>query len=84
MRYVPALLLSSIFLATAVQAAPVCWTPVPERSAITFSVDQAGAPLQGIFKAYTASLCFDGAGGSMRVDVDTASADTEEIGRAHV
>lgn len=78
MRYIHALLLSAAFLSSAAQAAPSCWTPVPEQSAITFSVNQAGAPLQGVFKSYTANLCLDTAGkGSMRVDVDTGSADTE-------
>ena len=77
MRYVPALFLPLVLMAGGAHAAASCWTPLPAQSAITFSVDQAGAPLQGTFKAYTASLCFDAAGGSMQVDVDTASADTE-------
>lgn len=79
MRYIFALLLSAAFAASAAPAAPACWVPAPEQSSITFDVDQAGAPLQGVFKSYTASLCLDatGAKSSMRVDVDTASADTE-------
>lgn len=73
------LLLAALVLGSA-QAAPACWAPVPEQSAITFSVDQAGAPLQGSFKSYSAKVCIDpkDAGkGSIRVDVQTASADTE-------
>lgn len=79
MRYVYAFSLCAMFAADAAQAAPSCWAPVPAQSAISFSVDQAGAPLQGVFKTYTASLCLDpaGKGNSMRVDVDTGSADTE-------
>ena len=79
MRYTLALLLPAALAAMAAQAAPACWAPVPEQSSITFSVDQAGAPLQGTFKSYTASLCLDATGvqSSMRVDVETASADTE-------
>lgn len=81
MRYVPLLAaLSLICLSGAAGAAPGCWTPVPEQSAITFSVDQAGAPLVGSFKAYTASVCLDpkdAAKGSMQVDVQTASANTQ-------
>lgn len=79
MRYACVLLLSAMLAVNTAQAAPGCWVPVPEQSAITFSVDQAGAPLQGVFKSYTASLCLDpaGKGNSMRVDVDTGSADTE-------
>lgn len=72
-------LLPALFATGAVHAAAACWTPVLEQSAITFTVDQAGAPLLGKFKSYTAFLCLDptGKGSSMRVDVDTASADTE-------
>ena len=77
MRYALALFLPFVLLTGAAEATPSCWTPVPGQSAITFSVDQAGAPLQGTFKAYTASLCLDGTSGSMQVDVDTASADTQ-------
>ena len=78
MRYARVLFLPAVLLTGAAQAAPSCWIPVPEQSAIGFSVNQAGAPLQGVFKSYTASLCLDPAGkGNMRVDVDTASADTE-------
>jgi polyisoprenoid-binding protein YceI len=77
MRYAVLLLLPAAF---AVHAAPACWVPVPAQSAISFSVDQAGAPLQGVFKSYTASVCLDpkdAAKSTLRVDVDTASADTE-------
>lgn len=73
------LLLATLAMGSA-QAAPACWTPIPERSAITFSVDQAGAPLQGSFKSYSAEVCMDPkdvAKGSVQVDVQTASADTE-------
>lgn len=79
MRYASALLLPIALAASAIHAAPACWVPVLEQSSIGFSVDQAGAPLLGTFKSYTASLCLDAAGGksSLRVDVDTASADTE-------
>ena len=80
MRYVPLLALCLISLSGAAEAAPGCWVPVPEQSAITFSVDQAGAPLDGTFKAYTASVCIDpkdAAKGSMQVDVQTASANTQ-------
>ena len=79
MRYACVLLLPAMLAANVVEAAPSCWIPVPEQSAIAFSVDQAGAPLQGVFKSYTASLCLDpaGKGNSMRVDVATGSADTE-------
>lgn len=79
MRIPLVLLLPAVFAAGTAQAAPACWVPMPEQSSITFSVDQAGAALQGTFKSYTASLCLDPAGSkdSMRVDVDTASADTE-------
>lgn len=81
MRYVPFLAaLSLLPLSGTAGAAPGCWAPVPEQSAITFSVDQAGAPLVGSFKAYTASVCLDpkdAAKGSMQVDVQTASANTQ-------
>ena len=73
-------LLSAALVLGSAEAAPACWTPVPEQSAITFSVDQAGAPLQGSFKSYSAEVCLDPkdvAKGSIRVDVETASADTE-------
>ena len=79
MRHAAFLVLPFLSLAGPARAA-ACWTPVPEQSAITFSVDQAGAPLQGSFKSYTASVCFDprDAGkGSVQVDVQTASADTQ-------
>ncbi|HEV2333116.1 MAG TPA: YceI family protein [Gammaproteobacteria bacterium] len=82
MRHVRRLLLllpAALALGSA-EAAPACWAPVPEQSAITFSVDQAGAPLQGSFKSYSAEVCLDpkdASQGSIRVDVQTASADTE-------
>lgn len=82
MRHVRRLLLllpAALVLGSA-EAAPACWAPVPEQSAITFSVDQAGAPLQGSFKSYGAVVCLDpqdASQGSIRVDVQTASADTE-------
>lgn len=80
MRYAPLLVLPLLSLAASVHAAPACWVPVPEQSAITFTVDQAGAPLQGTFKTYTASVCLDAKDvtkGSVQVDVQTASANTE-------
>ena len=80
MRYVSFLVLLLMSLAATANAAPACWAPVPEQSAITFSVDQAGAPLDGTFKTYTASICLDpkdAAKGSMQVDVQTASANTQ-------
>src|SRR5579859_3878628 len=80
MRYAAFLALPLVSLSVAAQAADGCWVPAPEQSAITFSVDQAGAPLMGSFKAYTASVCIDpkdAAKGSVRVDVETASANTE-------
>jgi len=80
MRYARALSLSALLASAGAHAAPGCWTPVPEQSAITFSVDQAGAPLMGTFKAYTASVCLepkDGTVGSVQVEVQTASANTE-------
>jgi polyisoprenoid-binding protein YceI len=80
MRYAPFLVLPLLSLAAAAHAAPACWVPVPEQSAITFTVDQAGAPLQGSFKTYTASVCLDAKDatqGSVQVDVQTASANTE-------
>ena len=80
MRSAPALLLPFISLAVTAQAAPACWAPLQEQSAISFSVDQAGAPLMGTFKTYTASVCLDPkdvAKGSVQVDVETASANTE-------
>ena len=72
-------LLPAWLAAGAATAAPACWAPVPKQSIISFSVDQGGAPLEGKFNSYTATLCLDatGKGSSMRVDVDTASADTE-------
>jgi polyisoprenoid-binding protein YceI len=57
-----------------------CWTPVPENSKIAFNVTQAGAALQGTFAKYAGSVCIDRADASkdhMRVEVDTASVDTE-------
>ena len=80
MRQTRLLFLPAVLVLGSVQAAPACWTPVPEQSTITFSVDQAGAPLQGSFKAYSAEVCIDpkdAAMGSVHVEVQTASADTE-------
>jgi len=80
MRQPHLLLLPAALVLGSSQAAPACWAPVPEQSAITFSVDQAGAPLQGSFKSYSAEVCLDpkdAAKSSIRVDVQTASADTE-------
>ncbi len=80
MRYAPFLALPLMSLAVAAHATPGCWVPAPEQSAITFSVDQAGAPLEGTFKTYTASVCLDAkdaSKGSMQVDVQTASANTQ-------
>ncbi|HET7176918.1 MAG TPA: YceI family protein [Gammaproteobacteria bacterium] len=82
MRHVrrPLWLLPAVLVLGSAEAAPACWAPVPEQSAITFSVDQAGAPLQGSFKSYGAVVCLDpqdASQGSIRVDVQTASADTE-------
>ena len=80
MRYAYIALLPAVLAVSSVQAAPSCWLPAPARSAITFSVDQGGAPLQGVFKSYTASVCLDPKDmtkSSLRVDVSTGSADTE-------
>lgn len=80
MRLAPLWFLPAVLMVGTAQAAPACWTPVPEKSSITFSVDQAGAPLDGVFKSYTAKVCVDpkdAATGSVQVNVLTASADTE-------
>ena len=80
MRSARVLLLPMLLAAGAVHAASGCWVAEPRQSSITFTVDQAGAPLQGVFKAYSAEVCMDpqdAAKGSVRVEVLTASADTE-------
>lgn len=64
-------------LATSAQAA--CWSVVPQASTVSFTINQAGAPLTGTFHRYNGLVCIGGSPGDdrIRVRIETASVDTQ-------
>jgi len=77
MKHLCIAFMAGVFLPAA--SAADCWTPVPENSKIAFNVTQAAPLCRVTFAKYTGSVCIDRADAGkdhMRVEVDTASVDT--------
>ena len=68
----------ALLLLTA-HAAASDWTMISDRSELTFEGTQAGAPFQGSFEDFTATITLDPAdleAASIRVEITTASANS--------
>lgn len=79
-KYMNIVLLGLSGLLPAMCVGAACWAPVPKTSQITFSINQAGAPLQGTFGDYDGLICIDPANGKndrIRVQIRTASVNTQ-------
>jgi polyisoprenoid-binding protein YceI len=67
--------------ATAPASGAQCYSMDPAKSSLSFTADQMGAPFEGRFHKFTASISFsaaDLAASSFDVTVDPGSADTQE------
>lgn len=80
------LLLCSGLVVVPAIAATSCWTLLPERSHLTFTGDQAGAPAHGEFKQFGVTFCFnpDSMKGDLQVKVAMASLETHNSKRDKV
>ena len=79
-RAVPGLVLGVVFAGAPLLAAAACWVPVPAANSIVFNTTQAGAPFQGQFTQFSGLVCLTQSAaeqGLMRVQVQTASVDTD-------
>lgn len=80
MKYAAVILLGLSSLLGAMRVDAACWAPLLKASQITFSINQAGAPLQGTFGDYDGLICIDPANGKddhIRVRIRTASVNTQ-------
>lgn len=67
-----------VLLLVPAAAAADCWLAVPEASDVRFAATQAGAPIEGTFREFSARICIDSAqpaASHIDVTIDTASVD---------